>query len=940
MKFKSTSILNILVFTLFFISNSVFSKKNPIVSITTKYTVLKVETAVFKNKTYIITSSYDGVVSAINFKGDVIWEQSLSGLMNHDLWVDDITGDGNQEVIAANADGSVFCINYKGDLLWRFKKNDSPMISACVVHPKKGVEPYVACGGNDLNIYYVSNKGELLTEIPSSSYPTLYRPNKKWQDDGSLPYDVHTVNFLRPLPQPDGTDVLLLDAILSHADKLNMYYYFKPEASKPFKSKKIFHGPVGDITVFENPLSKELEILLGTSGIVEKYDLGILKPSNNSIKKINFSVNTRRKLGFGYRVTQTEVIQSNTTFEYVTLKGEFMFITKPSADFKEIEVLESTFSYNDMHHDELNKKLILASAQSGGNQIHIVDYTHKKWKKAYEKLMPKGNIASILRETDVVKKNLKNYSRPKEEREPLKVTLMSPPSRHNFTVEMQRIKDSYKNLSFMGYAFLKDVGTWDRSNIEIASFRDVRDGRKKYESNAGQVVKNIISKYNENGLCTWGGHGVDPYYYGKETIKKVIDAGNGKPTVWVWPELTILHKKDFKYALDDLIYPLSDYSKSHNAKQFIRSKHIFWQSIVYKSEWSRFLSGEFADVLIPSMEETQDFAMELSLASRLGLWTSGVANDWGTRCARDNPSFMRSRQFSHQNLPNHFLRNAIFHVSYGAAYINNFNVDSEYSEYITVLWELIGKGVLYVPKRNEILSFSPVHLSITNPDETYLRDGNSSSTTLKYSKEKDNYVFSRLSSDWTGGQVTSWDFSSYAAGVKDRRLNFLAPYSNGMVLITPVQNGVYKQENTERNSLVDNLHPIYKNILTEYITNGKDYLSADGTKIMSASEYYHTIDEDIKKRASLLPITVTGEVAWVVAQTSGKHLRLTLIDNGYLNPKERVAKVQFHTIKPIQIKDILSEEKFKFNAKEESSIEITIPAGMFRFIDVELEEVL
>ena len=933
-------IISVLVLVFF---NVALGKDKPIKSITTGYTIVKVKTAVFNKKSNIIASTYDGRLLAINYDGKILWENELSGFMNHDIWIDDINGDGNEEVIAANADGSVYCVNYKGELLWSFKQNDAPMISACVIHSKDKGEPYIACGGNDLNIYYVSNQGELLKTISSSSYKTLYRPNKKWQDDGTLPYNVHTVNFLRPLPQSDGSDVLLLDAILSHADRLNMYFYFYPEQEIPFKSYKVYHGPVGDMNIVENPENKQLEILLGTSGITEKHDLGILNPENKQIQKINFAKNTgKRSLGFGYRVSQTEVIETKDSYNYLTKKGEYLFITNPTDGFKDIETLKGTYSYHDIHKDEIRKKIILGSVQSGGNQIHIIDYTNNKWKSAFENLEPSGNIENILLGTKETIKNLRKYKKADWERDPKKITLMSPPSKWKMTPRMEGIKNKYDNLSFLGYAFLKDVGAWDRSYIKVNSLRTIKDGRKKYVASPESVQEQLISKYNENGLCTWGGHGVDPYYYGYETIKKVIDAGNGKQSVWVWPELTILHKKDFKYVLDDLLYPLSKYSKGHNAKQFIRSKHIFWQSYIYKPEWSRFLSGEFADVLVPSMEETQDFSMELSLASRLGLWSSGVANSWGTRCARDNPSFMRSRQFSHQNLPNHFLRNAIYHVSYGADYINNFNVDSKYSDYMSLLWELIGKGALYAPKPKEILSFSPVHISMTKPDETYSRVGNGSTTTLRFDKEyedKNPFVFGRLSSDWTGGKNTPWDFSNYAAGAKDKRLNFLAPYPNGMVLITPVQNGVLKQKNAVRKPLKENLHPIYKNILSEYITDGKDYISEDGKQRMKADVHYKEVVRKIKESAKLLPISVTGDVAWVVAQTSPKHLRLTLIDNGYLNPKDRIAKIKFNTVTPVKVVDVLDGKTFKYNAKNKGT-EIDVPCGMFRFIDVELDKEL
>jgi hypothetical protein len=44
---------------------------------------------------------------------------------------------------------------------------------------------------------------------------------------------------------------------------------------------------------------------------------------------------------------------------------------------------------------------------------------------------------------------------------------------------------------------------------------------------------------------------------------------------------------------------------------------VFWQASVYEPMWSRFLSGDFSETIVPSMEETTDKTMELSLASRL-----------------------------------------------------------------------------------------------------------------------------------------------------------------------------------------------------------------------------------------------------------------------------------------------------------------------------------
>ena len=157
-------------------------------------------------------------------------------------------------------------------------------------------------------------------------------------------------------------------------------------------------------------------------------------------------------------------------------------------------------------------------------------------------------------------------------------------------------------------------------------------------------------------------------------------------------------------------------------------------------------------------------------------------------------------------------------------------------------------------------------------------------------------------------------------------------------MITPPQQGVFADKDATRGKLTDHLHPMYKNIMKEYFTDGKHYYSADGKQTYAADEYYRTIEADIKNAARKLPLTVSGDVAWVVAQTSPKHLRLTLIDGGYINPLARTATVSFHTVKPAKMVDLLNGESF--DTANPSSVKIDIPCGMFRFIDIELKEPL
>jgi hypothetical protein len=118
----------------FAIACSAFAQAAPgIVSFDTGHTITKVRTAKHGERTMIIGSSYEGAILALSDTGKPLWKNDLSGIMNHDLWCEDISGDGNDEVLAANADGHVYCLSTSGRLLWKFRANDAPMYSVCVL---------------------------------------------------------------------------------------------------------------------------------------------------------------------------------------------------------------------------------------------------------------------------------------------------------------------------------------------------------------------------------------------------------------------------------------------------------------------------------------------------------------------------------------------------------------------------------------------------------------------------------------------------------------------------------------------------------------------------------------------------------------------------------------------------------------------------------------
>lgn len=930
----------IILTAVFAFANIVCSAQNGLQSIETGYTISNVRTATNANGKYIIANSYEGTILAIDYSGTILWSNPLSGYMNHDVWCEDINGDGLDEILTANADGKIYCLNSSGVLQWQYMNKEVPMYSVCAI--KKNSTYYVVASSFDLSIYYLSNTGNMVKEIPSSTYSQ----ETTWGDDAP-PSGIHLANFVRKMKKSNGDEVLVVHGCVQTNSTNGSIYLFDAFADLPYDIGDPQNAkPIGDVRVSDYFGNGQEKIMIGSSTIHNTMDLSVYTPNTQNMAYAKLSDYKNALGGFGYRVIQSDIIPKGNSYEYFTLVGHNIALIPANLNLNNMEILLGKYAFNDMWHDKTNNKMLLASVQSGGSCVHVIDYTNPAWKTAYQNITPPGNIQKILTNTQAVRTDLTTFTKPDWERNPKPVYFVSDITTNlnnntNYVWNLaQDIGANYNSPILLGTYFssnVQDPLDWSRDTMSNAVYRAKRDGRKNYVLTQSQVTNDILPDYaNFPGLSFWGGHGNDPYMYSLKTKKALLDGANGKKTVLIYPELQD-DSQDFRYAMDNLFYPLASYARIRNAQIHVRTKHTFWQGAAYNSNWDRLLSGEFSDIFVPTMEQTGDKSMDLSIAARVGFWAGGSVDEWGDRAVPDNASYFRLRQHSNQRLPNHHLREVIYAAASGATHFNNFRVDVDYT---SLVWELIAKGALYVPNRNEILSFSPVHLSMTTtPDPYYLNEGANVKWITFYdetTEQNNKLVFSRLNGSWPGSPVTAWDFTRYAAKEKERRLNHIPRYNKGLVLITPVQDGALALQNQPRGRLDDNLHPFYKNIMTEYITDGRNYYSADGSQTYPAETYYTTIRQEINSKASLLPVTVSGDVGWVVAQTDSMHLRLTIVDGGWLNPSDKTVIVRFPNSSPASMVDVL--DGTNFSVANKWNVPVDIPCGMFRFIDITLDQ--
>lgn len=347
-------------------SKPTFKKSNnaAIISIDTKKTILKVRTATFGKEKIIIGSSYEGIVLAYNYNGEKLWENKLSGFMNHDLWTADLDNDGNDEILTANADGTIYCIDSNGITKWKFQNNEVPMYSICTI--KKENKNYIVAGGFDLSMYYLSSEGKKIKQIPSSSYSIA----KAWKIEKKY-NKLHYANFLRPAKKDANNDILVVHGSNNHMQSKGVIYLFEALADKPYKSIPVKgKSPIGELRILDVNDDNTDEIVLGSSS--HQNNSEVLEISIKAVNKNQWKLRKiKSRIGFGYSVLQPELIKEKGKTKYALLVGNRIILTDTSFDNKEEEEIKTTYSYYDSWKD--NNNLILASAQSGGSCIHIID---------------------------------------------------------------------------------------------------------------------------------------------------------------------------------------------------------------------------------------------------------------------------------------------------------------------------------------------------------------------------------------------------------------------------------------------------------------------------------------------------------------------------------------------------------------------------------------
>ena len=817
----------------------------------------------------VVSASFDGTVMCHTSKGKLLWEQKVNDYFPFDLAVADIDNDGLDEIFVTTAGGTVDAYDSDGEHLWSFKR-EATLFQVCPVKKESG-EWVIFTGGVEKEVFILSPMGKLLTSFATGD---VVRHIRKGDIMG------------------DGKDYVAIATATTGLQGTLSLMLYEPETLKqlwfitglgqytPNQGNRFFSMIMFDI----NKDNKEDIVVCGRGrkGEISGYDYKgerIMLSSDERIKDPSYQMLLLSKINLK---------GSSEEYIYGLYGGS---IIKYNRDGSYNSQLNSLYDFTNCAFDPQTGTYYLGSSVSGDDAIFAIHLDQEGWEKAFEETQPVGKLAAVNRNLATLSEQVSKFTRPDYQKAPEQITLNG------------RIPEgmTFKNLKFeSSLKLFENYG--DRTELWC---REV-DRRHKYDMSRDEIVR-IVKEKEASGedFILFAGHG-SAFYVSPQTIYKIMEAAPKHLKGFLFSEMSKIDQNMQDVVLQ-LMLPLAEKCSASRKKIILLNKSIFWNASCYVDFWNKvLLNPKYSNVFIPSLEESNSRTQELSLAGRVGLWLTGSFDNWGGRVITDNANFDRMWEWSPRNVTSNHLRHMVLNAANGSS---NFTGTTD-----PLFLEMMEKGVIAIPRQDELLSVSDLCLGMKSPpSQEFLNHGNNGGTYNFNEAKRSPLIFDRLDAYWAAAPLLDHDLSGYGYGCKRRMLNFLPEAPYGLIPIVP-----------EKTDLKE-----YTRFKEKVIIDGEYFYDSDG-KQHGAPEYKQIMLEKLQQSAERLHVLVKG-VAWSVVRLDPNHVRVTLVDPGYTDPSDRNAEIILQHIDGLECTDILSGEKIEIKDRK---IQLRVPAGIFRIVDI------
>lgn len=833
----------------------------------------------------VVSAAFDGTVLCHSRDGRLQWQTRAGDRFPFDLAVADTDGDGLEEVYVATAAGTIDAFDHDGRRRWTFAR-EAPFHQVCPLRTASG-QWVILAGGIEETLFALSPAGELRGSRKTGDVVRHIRGGNI-KGDGQPYAAVATASNGR-----NGR----LSLLLIDPETLDVVWHRTDLEKGLYRNRQRFFSMI----VCDLDADGREEIVLSSSweyhGLIVAYDHRgerVLTSSDPRIPNADY----RMPL-----LTHVKPARGGEE-RILSLYANYLIVYDRRGRFQSL--LTSRYDFANAAFDPQTGTYYLGSSTAGGDGIYALDLTHPGWPRAFEGIRPVGRLAEIERNVEVLQTQLASFRRPAYQPAPGSFTVQgSPPA-----------GAEYRHVRFVARPQLLQKVT-DRTQLWC---RDI-DRRFEYRLTQAEILASVRAREARGGdFYVVAGHGT-AVYMAPDTLEKIIAAAPRHFQGFVFAELQDVDAK-MQEIVERILLPLARHCQRAGRKIVLENKNIFWAGTCYLGFWNRILlNPDFKDVFVPALEESNSRTQELSLAGRVGLWATGSFDRWLSRSIMDNACFNRWWEWSSPQVLSHYLRHLALTVTLGsdqlAVGILQGPLSKPLGRQLRPFYEMLEKGVLVAPRPDDLLSLSDLCLGMRSPPaKRYLAHGINSHRCDFDEVARAPMVFDRLDNYWGGAPVADHDFSGYGYGCARRMLNFLPTTPFGLVPIVPDHLDLAR-------------FPRFREKLS---TDGEFFYDESG-RAYGAAEYKPIVLEKLAQAAARLPVRVRGDAAWSVVRIDPSHLRVTLVDPGYLDPAPRNVAIVLQGVTARAGVDLLSGERLTLR---DGAIHLTVPAGLFRVVDLEL----
>ncbi|NJB83547.1 hypothetical protein [Wenyingzhuangia aestuarii] len=845
------------------------------------------------NKEVLYVSSLSEGVGCYTLEGKKLWNAKVEiPAVIFEIEAADVNGDANDDLLAASANGTIYCWSSKGKLLWKFTPDHKVRFSEIAVVNNGSVQ--IFAGGNDYQLYELNSQGKLISTTKIKGVVRKIEAGnfvaKNKQDLFLMTYahDKFRWEYLGILDASTKTEVRELNYKKSKYRELNKAMLTDIEVADINKdgfSDVLFFGDLSWIPVFivlDSNL-KQIVNYKGTRKELQRYANvkgTCLLPVKDEIA-FQFG-------GFTHRLDLTGKLIEKVGTRYAN---------------------EQEIVYSDFVLAPQSKQLITAGEVDGGNGVYVFNLKKSSWLSTSHHLT--GTMAQVKENLDLLYQQILNFKMPSYQEKSQEPWVMVTGKKIN--AKVQKLKGN--EVEFVIQRAPKE--STDRAPLvaKIGKTALKKDKRGKYKDSREAIV-NMAKEYEKKGqyFTFWAGHGNDPFYIQIETLEQILEAAPTTCRGFVYAEMDNVNDPRVQHFVRAYVPRLAKAIRKNKnrAKLYFRYKNTFWGLTNKLPLWQElFFSNKYNDILAPASEDTSNRTQDVNLAGRVGMFVAGYVDDFAMRLIDDNPTSWRPLSPGGQKSISPYLRQGVMMAAYGAKH--GVVADNSFTEEpgLNILFGLMKSGVLPVVEKEDILSIGSWHL-IKEVDADLIHTIDNHHSMKQYKRTDDKDVFSVTQMHWAGTSIPEHDYSKIALGVDYRWLNYMPVMPNGMVPIAPIE---YAKE-------------LKKSKIPYSVSNGSKGVS--NGELVAAKTYMDEFKEIVTKGKSKLPIVVKG-ASWSAVRIDNTHVRVILVDPGYIEPKDRAVEITFNGKFPKNAVDILSKEKISI---VKGKVNTKVLAGSLKFIDI------